>query len=99
MRSGQELRRKIRDGLGGCVRFGNRRHRGHIAIHHAVANGVCEGHVPVVAGRVLWQLGLEAMQVIDQSFDDCIDTKAPANVRGRVALYLSLGVSRDFGRH
>src|SRR6516164_2320773 len=97
MRSSQELCRKICHGLGSSVRFGKRGYRGDIAIHHAVANGVREGHVPIVARRVPRQFALEAMQVIDQSFDDCVRTKAPANVHGSVAPYVGLGVSGNFG--
>src|ERR1700693_3888131 len=47
MRSRQELRRKIGNSLGVRICFGNRSHGGHIALHHAVANGICERHVPV----------------------------------------------------
>jgi hypothetical protein len=76
MRSCQELRRKIGISLGVRIRSGNRSHGGYIALHHAVANGVGEGHVPVVARRVPWQFSLKAVQVFDQGCGNRICPKS-----------------------
>ena len=61
--------------------LGNGFHGRYIAVHHAVANGVGERHVPVVARRVLWQFSLKAVQVVDQGCGDRIRSEAGANVR------------------
>ena len=79
--SGQELGGQVCDGLG-RISFGNRRQGRYITLHHAVAHGVGEGHVPVVARRVLWQFSLKAVQILDQRRRDRIHPKSGANARG-----------------
>jgi hypothetical protein len=48
-------------------------------VQHAVADGIGKGHVPIVARRVLGQLGLEEMQVVDQRFGNGLGAGAGAN--------------------
>ena len=82
MRSGQELRRKICNRLSVRIRSRNRFQGRYIALHHAVANGVGEGHVPVVARRVLRRLPLQAVQILDQRGGDCIRAEPGSNACG-----------------
>jgi hypothetical protein len=80
VRPGQKLSREISHNLGGCVRAGDRFQRLDKAVQHAVANCVGEGHVPVIARRLLRQLGLHIMQVINQGFGDGSRSESGANV-------------------
>ena len=66
--------------LAAAFASGNRVHRRDVAVQHAVADGVGERHVPVVARRMLRQLGLEVVQVVDQRFGDRFRAEPGANV-------------------
>ena len=81
MRSSQEFSGEISDNFGGCARSRNAVHRGDIVIQHAIANGVGQGHVPVVARCMLRQLGLQIVQVVYQGFGNLIGSGSDANVR------------------
>ena len=71
-----------------------------VALQHAVANGVGEGHVPVVARGVLRQFGLKAVQVFDQGCGDRIRSKSGANVReSNRAACVGWGITRDCRPH
>ena len=65
MGAGQELGGQVGDDLGGAGAR-DRVHRRDVVVEHAVADGVGERHVPVVASRVLRQLGLPIAQVVEQ---------------------------------
>jgi hypothetical protein len=78
--SGQEFRREIRNDFGIRVRLRNRIHGSYVAVHHSIAHGIGESHVPVVARRVLRQLALKAMQIVDQGWGDRIRFESGSNV-------------------
>ena len=79
MRAGQELGREIRDDLGAYSRPAIASTVVDVAVEHAVADGIGERHVPVVARRVLRQLGLEVVQVVDQRFGNRLGAGTGAN--------------------
>ena len=99
MRPGQKFGREIGHDLGRGIRCGNRFHRLDIAVQHAVANRIGEGHVPVVARCVLRQLGLQIVQVVDQRLTDGLDIESRADVRSLAPLCRGLRGTTGGGFH
>src|SRR5262249_40826951 len=59
-------------------------------VHHAVANGISERHIPVIARGMLRQLALKAAEIFDQGRGDRIRFESGANAL-RIVRRPSLG--------
>src|SRR5678815_1212304 len=64
-----------------------------VPAQHAIANGVCERHVPIVARRKLRRLGLQVIQVVEQCFADRLGAHRSTNAYLRSSgFWLDVGV-------
>ena len=79
VRPDQELSGQVGDDFVAAACGRHALQRVDVVVDHAIADGVGQSHVPVVAGRLLRQLGLKAPQVLDQRTGDGVGPGPGAN--------------------